>query len=52
MQVDVEQEILVPGVQDGGEPGQSLEAWPALGEFEESLRGGLEQEVIQEPRIS
>jgi hypothetical protein len=42
MQVDVEQEVLIPGVQDSGEPGQRLEPWPALGQFEESLGGGLE----------
>jgi hypothetical protein len=34
MQVNVEQEVLIPGVQDGGKSGQSLEPWPALGEFE------------------
>jgi len=52
MQVDVQQKVLIPGVQDGCEPGQRLEPWPAVGQFEESLGGGLEQEVIQEPRVS
>jgi hypothetical protein len=52
MQVDVEQEVLIPGVQDGGEPRQRLEPWPALSQFEKSLGGSLEQEVIQESRVS
>jgi hypothetical protein len=42
MQVNVEQELLIPGVQDGGEPGQRLEPWPALAQVEQSLGGGLE----------
>jgi hypothetical protein len=42
MQMDVEQEVLVPGVQDGGKPGQRPEPWPALSQFEQSLGGGLE----------
>jgi hypothetical protein len=52
MQVAVELEVLVPGVQDGSEPGQRLEPWPALGQFEQRLGGGLEEKVVQAPRVS
>jgi len=31
MQVNMEQEVLIPGMKDGGEPGQRLEPRPVLG---------------------
>jgi hypothetical protein len=47
MQVGMESEFLAPGVKDGGEAGFRPETVPPLGEFDEGLGGGLEQQIIE-----
>jgi len=52
VEVDVGGELLVPCVQDSGAPGQGVEPWPSLGELEQGLGGGLEEQVVKEPLVA
>jgi hypothetical protein len=51
MHVGVVLEVLPPGVEDGQEPDLGPEVVGLGGDSQQGLRGGAEQQVVDDPRV-
>jgi hypothetical protein len=52
MEMNMEPELLAPGVKDGREAGLGTQTFPACGQFVQAFGGSLEKEVIETLSVS